>query len=215
MNKKSILVSLMGCLLLAPGLASAQFTNGGFETGDFTGWTVTPTSNGRTSLQQVVAFDIDGAGGLGSSLSAQFSVGQVVFASGVPAGIELTQSLNLVASVQYTFSFNWAATRTTTSTNAQGGIFDLIVNGTSLANAAAGSTSSTNPHYGALSAVFTPTTSGAHAVGARIQRPFTVPTDNSLRQNVDNFTMSAVPEPASMAALAMGAAALLRRRRRA
>ncbi len=211
--RRVILVAIGGCLLMAPAIACAQFNNGGFETGDFTGWTVTPTANGRTSLQQVVMFDIDGPGALGSSLSARFSVGEVVY-SGVPAGIELTQSLNLTASVEYTFSFNWAATRTITTNNAEGGIFDLIVNGSSLANAAAGLTGSALPHYGFLSATYTPATTGAYAVGARITRPYEVSAENSLHQNVDNFTMSPVPEPASMVALAMGAAALLRRRRR-
>ena len=209
---KTLLAGLFTVALLPA--AQAQFTNGNFETGTLAGWTVTPTANGRTALQQVVQFDVDGPGGLGTNFGAQFSVGQVVFTSGVPAGIELTQLLNLSSGVQYTFDFDWAATRTTTSTNAQGGIFDLIVGGTSLANAAAGSTSLTAPRYGHLTAMFTPTSSGAYAVGARIQRPFTVPSDNSLLQTVDNFTMSPVPEPASMAALGLGVAALLRRRRK-
>ena len=212
--RPTFLLGAVAAGLLIPAAANAQFTNGGFESGDFTGWTITPTSNGTTTVQQVVSFDIDGPGPLGSSLSAQFSVGRTSGTTTGNHGIELTQMLSLVGGVQYTFGFNWAATRTTSSTNSQGGIFDLIVDGTSLANAAAGSTSSTAPHYGSLSANFTPGSTGSYSVGARITRPFTVPSPATLFQNVDNFSMLAVPEPATLAVLGLGAAAMLRRRKK-
>ncbi|HMO13277.1 MAG TPA: PEP-CTERM sorting domain-containing protein [Pirellulaceae bacterium] len=176
------------------GLAQADFVNGGFESGDFTGWTITPTANGQTNVQTVVLWDIDWGGPLPPSLVGRFQVGQQVFQSGVPAGIELTQSLVLSAGVEYTFSFDWSAHRATTaSANTQGGIFDLIVNGNVLASAAAGPTSSTTQNFGNISVAFTPLVSGNYDVGARITRPFTVPAD--LFQSVDNFSATAIPEP--------------------
>src|SRR5688500_2647817 len=90
-------------VLATTGLAQS-FVNGGFETGDFTGWTITPTASGATATQVVESFDIDGPGALGSSLAAKFSVGQSVSATG-QQGIELTQMLNLTSGVSYTISF--------------------------------------------------------------------------------------------------------------
>jgi hypothetical protein len=206
-----ITLSLAVMAALATASFGQNFVNGGFETGDLTGWTITPTANGQTTTQTVATIDIDGPGSLGPSLAGKFSVGQVNFQSGQQAGIELTQALTLTSGQTYTFSFNWAAIVTGVGqSNAQGGVFSLIVNGNVLATGAAGSTSDTIPKYGFLTANFTAGSSGAHIVGARITRPFTVP--GSLNQYVDNFT--AVPEPATMLALGMGAVALLRRRRK-
>lgn len=47
----------------------AQFTNGDFEAGDFTGWTVGVTSGGATAVQTVTTVDIDGPGPLAPTLA--------------------------------------------------------------------------------------------------------------------------------------------------
>jgi hypothetical protein len=192
--------------------AMAQtFVNGDFEGGNLNGWTITPTSNGQTLVQDVVPFDIDFGGSLGVSQVGRFQVGQVVFTSGVPAGIEVTQMINLAASTQYTISFNAAAYRETTTGNAQGGIFDLIVDGVSLANWAAGSTSSSTTNSSFLTANFMSGNQGMYSIGVRIQRPFTPA--GSLFQVVDNFSI-VVPEPGTFVALGLGVAGLLVARRR-
>jgi len=127
------------------------------------------------------------------------------------------QSLFLTSGTAYTFDFDWAVTRPAgLGANTQGGIFALMVNSTEIARGAAGSTSGTTPKYGHVTGAFTPTSTGNYMVGVWIIRPFTIPTPTAptLFQSVDNFTMSPVPEPATMAALGLGVAALIRRRRK-
>jgi hypothetical protein len=197
---------------IAASATAQTFVNGGFEDGTLSGWTVTLTVNGATNFQTVEMLDIDGPGALGVSNAAKFGVGRAVSGAGGVAGVELTQSMSLTAGVQYTFSFNWAALRDSATNNAEGGVFDFIVDGVSIGQQTAGATSSVTPHYGFLSGTYTPGSTGSFIVGARIARPFTVPGD--LHQHVDNFSVSAVPEPASMMALGAGAIGVLLRRRR-
>jgi hypothetical protein len=194
-------------------MASAQsFINPGFETGDLTGWTVAFTSNGTSTVQNVVSYDIDGPGPLGASLTAQFSVGQAV-AGSTTEGVNLTQSLLLTGGVQYTIGFDWSSWRNSTTNNAEGGVFSVLVDGNLLTTASSGSTNSATPHYGHLSTTFTPGTTGTYQVGARITRPFTP--GGQLFQHVDNFLISSpVPEPASLCVLGLGILAATRRRRR-
>lgn len=204
---------LAACALAAAPVAGAQsFVNGGFETGDFTGWTVALTPNGATSYQGVTPYDIDGPGPLGTSLTAQFGVGRAVSSAGGTEGVTVTQALNLTGGVEYTFAFDWSAWRVSATNNAEGGVFSIIVDGAVISQQSAGSTSSATPHYGHITGIFTPGSSGSYVVGAMIGRPYTVPGD--VYQNVDNFGASAVPEPATLGAMGLGLLALARRRRR-
>jgi hypothetical protein len=173
---------------LAPAALGQSFTNGNFETGDLTGWTVTTTANGQTASQTVQSMDIDGPGPLGLSMAAQFQVGQVSSVFNDFEGIELTQSLTLAAGVQYQLSLNWAATRTGTVNNAEGGVFTLFAGTVNIASQSAGSTNSATPHYGLLTGAYTPTSTGPVMVGVRITRPYTVPGD--LSQWVDNISIT-------------------------
>ena len=196
-------------------LGSAQFVNGHFEAGSLAGWTVTPTAIGATAIADAFQYDIDGPGPLGTNFAGRFSVGRAT-TSTAQEGISLTQSMNLTAGNQYTFDFDWSSFRTTTSSNAEGGVFSFYVNGVAMGTQSSGSTSSATPHYGHITVNFTPTLSGAHTVGALITRPFTIPTPTAptLFQAVDNFRVTGVPEPASLSVLGLGVAAILRRRRR-
>jgi hypothetical protein len=214
MMKIPFYLGLIAALPLAVSAAGQGFVNAGFETGDFTGWTLNLTANGTSPVQAVTPFDIDGGGPLPTSLAGTFTVGRVE-ASGV-GGIELTQVMNLIGGTPYQLHYDWAVANTDGDTNhsgnAEGGVFDIIVNGTSIAEAACGSIPIMSNVYGTLSGMFTPASSGAYTIGARITRPYTVPYWNGepcLTQYVDNFTP--VPEPAALALL--GLAALVLRRR--
>jgi hypothetical protein len=198
------------------GAQVAQFVNGDFETGDFTGWTVGLTSGGATAQQIVTSFDIDGPGPFTNSLAAQFSAGRATGVTTGEHGVTLTQTLSLLGGVTYTFDFDWAATRTITTSNTQGGIFALMVDTTEITRQAAGATSSTTPHYGHITGGFTPLTSGNYSIGVWILRPFTVPAPTTLFQTVDNFVLTStpVPEPSSLVLLAASGLLIAKKRLR-
>src|SRR5689334_21598400 len=77
-----VMTIYLGVGLLSVGRAHASLiTNGDFETGDFTGWTLFVTEFGGIENPAVVPFDIDGDSI--PTYSARFDVGQV----GGPCGI--------------------------------------------------------------------------------------------------------------------------------
>jgi hypothetical protein len=207
-----IMVGLCGLALTCT--ASAGLVNGDFEVGNLSGWTVTPTTNGTTLVQTAAMFDIDGPGPIVPSYAGKFSVGKLV-SSGPTAGIELTQTVSLTAGTLYRLHFDYAAANANTNPSVgsedPGGYFDLIVNGQSLANGQIGELQQDEVQYGAVNAVYTPTTSGSYTFGARITRPYKAPvylSQPQLFQYVDNFF---VPEPATFVLAGLGAL-LLRRR---
>lgn len=180
----------LACCAFSP--VRADFVNGDFSSGDLTGWTLTLTENGATAVQLVELFDIDGPGPKTDSLAAKFSVGRASTTGAPSGGIELTQDLNLTGGTQYDINLDWAAVRTITTTNAEGGVFEIIVDGVTLASVAAGATSLTQPHYGSLGAQYTPAANGTYKVGVRITRPFLIPSPTSpnLFQYIDNASIT-------------------------
>jgi len=204
----------MALLSIAATVANAQFINGDFGTGDFTGWTVGLTSGGANAIQDVISYDIDGPGPLGASNVGRFSAGRATGVTTGNHGVILTQNMTLTAGL-YNVEFDWSAFRSAgLGSNTQGGIFELIVDNVVIATGTAGPTSSAAPTFGHVMGSFT-STGGTHNIGVQITRPFTIPTPTAptLFQAVDNFTLTPVPEPATLSVLGLGALAVIRRRR--
>ena len=189
------------------GLAHAVpiIGNGDFETGDLTGWTVRLTPNGQTSVQDVVLYDIDGAGPRGISQAARFDVSQVVFQDGVPAGIDLVQTVSLRGGQEYGLSADLSVLRPVPVTNLFGGRFELVVNDLVLDVYDPGDITGLVPEFGSVAARFTPASDGAFEVGLRITRPAEAAL---IFQFVDNVELSPVPEPATLLLLGITAAGL-------
>jgi len=182
-------------------------TNGDFETGDLSGWTVRPTANGQSPTQDVIMYDIDGPGPLGDSLAARFRVGEIQH---IPQweGIELVQDVSLAGGTPYAFDADVSAWNNQSGGNFDGGRFELILDGGVLDMWNAGFINPGERLYGHVSATYTPGASGTYEIGLRITRPWTPP--SGIYQLVDNFT--GIPEPATLTLLALGGLAALRRR---
>ena len=203
----------IGAVALANAVA---FSNGGFDSGDWTDWDVALTENGDVGFQDIVSFDMNFEEPGGVSTVAQFSVGQDDD-DGPLGGIRITQALVLEAGVTYTISYKWAARNTfPVFDNLDGGTFQIVANDQVLTKHATENVPTMVTEYGTLTAQFTPITTGEYAVGGQIVRRFRVPFFSELvmAQYVDDFEINAVPEPTTLSILAVAGVALLRKRRR-
>jgi len=199
--------------------ASAELvTNGGFDTGDLTGWTAFVTANGTSGsgLPAVSVFDL----GSGASNAAQFDVGAVTCCTLAGGGI--SQTITAPEDGTYQFTAQIASLDDPDGeVNGDGGTFSILVDGVAVATDSLGAFSS--PHQvidGSLDGSEA-LTAGAHTLQIQIVRPFTSGGDATPQEFVDNIsaneTASATPEPCSMSLLAAGGVALiglLRRRQK-
>lgn len=181
----------------APARAQNLFSNGDFSSG-FTGWTQRNTSNGVGSPGFIVGFQTNP--GLPVSPAARHVVGQQVYRIGQREGVELVQYLNLQSGCSYQASFDWAAQADPLYHNGEGGIFEILVDGQSIAYDAVGIIGAGSLVRRSLSVQFAVQRNGAHEVGARISRPHIVD-PVSPRQYVDNFSMSSTGQRALRLAL--------------
>jgi hypothetical protein len=173
----------------------ASFDNGDLEASaaSIAGWSVVNTANGVGAPGTIDVFDIDGGGPLAATNAAKFAVGQAVFASGVQEGIEMTQSVRFANNRTYRIEFDWAAVNTNAlSSNAQGGVFNLIIDGVAVATESAPNIAANSSVFGHVSFNYASVANALHGVGVRITRPFLVPggATPTLFQYVDNFTIS-------------------------
>ncbi|MGD8451023.1 MAG: PEP-CTERM sorting domain-containing protein [Phycisphaerae bacterium] len=204
--KVSLLAAGMAVMLCLVATAQAEMiANAGFETGDWTDWMLRATDNGQTAVQDVVMYDIDGAGVLPESFAGHLSVARV--ASGSGGGMEVVQELDLTAGTQYTFFANLSVYMAGDYYNGDGGTFEFIVGDEVLATWASGGIA-LGYKYHELSGEYTATADGTYDVGIRVTRQFAANTD--LNQYIDN--VSFVPEPVSLALLVLGGVAAYRRR---
>ncbi|MBX3119136.1 MAG: PEP-CTERM sorting domain-containing protein [Fimbriimonadaceae bacterium] len=205
----------LAILISAQGVSQA-FINGDFEGGTMTGWNIATTTNGTYKFHAVVPFDMNDAEPGGVSLAARFSVGQITNESNIYRGITVTQNLLLEAGTTYRFSHDWAARNYFVFDNFDGGKFNLIVDGASIAEADTMNIFTMTTEYGKLEGFFTATETRQYSIGSQITRRFPIPPGSELilGQYIDNFQVEAVPEPSSICLLVGGIGVLAARRRK-
>ena len=162
--------------------------NGGFETGDLTGWTPFTTTNGTlgSGYPQVVLFDINNDGT--STYSAQFSVGQASSENLDHSGGGIVQNVHL-AEGEYQLSADIAVAFGAPEVGiaTQGGLFELLVDGNVVASHNFGYVYVDTTEHSLLASVPILTT-GYHEIRIRITRPGISAIE--LNQYIDNVVLS-------------------------
>ena len=199
---------------------ASPIVNGDFETGDLTGWTTFTTAAGTlgTGYPNVILFDTNNDST--ATYSAQFNVGATVFPSSQQGG-GVYQDVFLnggTVTISADIASRYLDPDQGTFGNAQGGIFDMILDGTTLATYTFGFIYEGETLFSDLWAV-TNVSAGMHEIRFSFTRQYT--SFDSPEQFIDNVVLSsssAIPEPASLLLLGTGLGVLglaaYRRRRK-
>jgi hypothetical protein len=195
--------------LAAPSICDADagnlVTNCGFETGDFTGWTL----SGAYALSQPNLYGVD----IYSAYSGNYGadLGTTASTPGTYSAVNnlvMTQDIALVAGEQYTLSF--FLEQTTPTYTGYTNYFGVTFNGTTLLSETGAAATNGFVEY-----TYTVTgVSGSNALAFASQND----DGDWLLDDIElNPLVSAIPEPASVAMLATGLLGLgfMARRRRA
>jgi len=172
-------------------------TNGDFELGDLSGWTVFETPNGSLGgegFPRCVDFDIAGDGHV--SKSAVFKVGQQQYQSDGPSlaggGIYATLQLDggrLVVAADIASSYSSPKDRR----NLAGGVFELLIDGEVIASHDFGPIPTARTQRKRLEGT-AHISAGRHEVRLRIQRPFrSLAHDQAPQQYLDNIQLNLFP----------------------
>jgi len=218
---------LLSAALAATAVASAasaaqELVNGAFATGDFTGWTLTPTANGTLGFGAPPAVALFSVVSGVPQNAARLAVGNVTFVPGDFEGGSLSQTFSTGAG-ELVFSTDVAITAVHGS-NANGGTISVLLDGVSLDSFSVGSISTGDIFRDQLN-FDQLVLAGSHTLsilavrdfqssGVFGQTPFQYITNASA-----DFTPSgggSVPEPASWAMMLAGlgaTGAILRRQR--
>lgn len=207
-------LALVALIVLVAAQAGATnlLTNGSFQTGDFTGWTLGTTADGSPGA----GFPIVTAWPLGGMNSAKYEVGQVS-SNGLYEGATLSQMFTTSGGAA-TLSFMWAAQGDGIHQNAEGGLFELLLDGSLLASHDVGTINPNDLLNGVVSFNVGNLSAGQHTFEIEILRNFLTNPGNTPYQYVtgaDVEANSGVPEPGTLMLLGsgvVGMAGLLRRK---
>lgn len=193
-------------IVITPSFTSAAIINGDFSTGDFSGWTIFSDPNGTANgdpnsngLPDVVSFDVSGGG---PSAAAQFRVGRTGGASANQGGgifqTIQTAAGDLILSVDFALE--------STGNNAQGGLFELTLNGVVVDFTDVGAVTVGEVIRGNLNANVT-VDAGDQDVRLSVRRQFFAGSASTPSQYFDNVSASgsavAIPEPATTVLLSI------------
>ena len=175
---KSLTTSAAFLVLLAASGNAARATelvsNGSFATGTLADWTLVTTANGslgHSPYPDVTSFNVTGTG---ATNAAKFQVGQLNFAGygSTPAGGGISQSITTTAG-SLDFSADIAAYNSNSvGSNAQAGIFSVVLDGVTEDTVSLGSIPSGQTFRGTLS-FDTTVSAGPQTLEILMTRPYT------------------------------------------
>lgn len=201
-----IIMSILVFVEASAGATTNLLTNGDFETGDLTGWTVFTTANGTNgvAMPDIVLFDTCTAGV--ENYSVKFNVGTTVLHQ--PGGGGILQNVYLPGGT-YMLQSCTAVLDDRGSSNIDGGLFELLFDGMVVDSYDYGEVE-LGTTYRSLLSNLGMVTAGMHEVAVRITRTHES-MDITPWQYLDDVNL--IPEPMTLSLLALGGLLLLGKRR--